>query len=79
MAKGLPIIGDYEIISAQNIRDAEDQLRSCGEAYLRARGWDQSSSHPGSYWMFSKKIGRKTYHLHYKDAVEFQRIQEARS
>jgi hypothetical protein len=41
----------------------ETMLRFRKEALLRARGWKHSSSHAGAFWMFSKRIGRRTYHL----------------
>lgn len=56
-----------------DINNEKQQLDFKIEAELRKRGWVHSSSHPGSIWLWSKKIGKRTYHVPTSTAIHMER------
>jgi hypothetical protein len=49
------------MITWEELGERWDALETLKRNFLRDRGWEYSSNHPGSLWLFSKIIGRKLY------------------
>ena len=49
--------------SADTVLQLREGLTDAKEQYLHGHGWSHSSSHPGAYWMWTKRIGKRTYHV----------------
>lgn len=52
-----------KVRSVAHLNWLEERLGFDSDAFLRSRGWAHSSSHPGSYWLWSKEIDGKMYHV----------------
>lgn len=62
--------------SVADFNDAEEALRLAKEAYLRRSGWQHTSSTPGSYWMWRRKIGEVDWFVDFATAWRIQGLQE---
>ena len=45
-----------ELSQIEEFRSEREQLGYKEDAYLRAQGWDSTSSTPGSYWLWSRTL-----------------------
>lgn len=52
--------------------EAEIELDIARGKYLRAHGWEYSSSHPDCVWRWSKIINGKNYSLSAKEAIHME-------
>ena len=51
---------------------AQERLNDRKDAYLRDRGWRQTSDNPGSYWLWSREFNGRTYMVERDFAVTLQ-------
>lgn len=65
-----------DIGSTSEARWQEEQLGFRLDAFLRKRGWDHTSSTPGSFWMWHKKIDGIRMYVDREHALSIERSQE---
>ena len=66
-------MGDSRL-ECRNIEWAKQQLAYREEKWLRASGWQQTCSNPGSYWMWQKDWDGKTFLVNTATAANIQSI-----
>jgi hypothetical protein len=61
-----------KFVSVMEIRLAEEDLGFKVDAYLRSKGWRNTSKTPGCYWMWLREIDGVTYMVERDHAVRIQ-------
>mgnify|MGYP001596777083 CR=1 FL=1 len=64
----------FEDLSCVQIEAKRDELQHRTEAYLRAKGWEHTSSTVGCYWMWFKTVEGRQYGCSTDDAFRIQDV-----
>ena len=67
---------DGDIGSGSEARWQKDQWSVRVDAFLRKRGWNHTSSTPGSYWLWNKVIDGKSLYVDQGHALSIEASQE---
>lgn len=65
-------------LECNQINAAEQALVGRKEKYLRTKGWEHSSSTPGSRWMWFKEVDGRHYGCGADDAFRIQKSIDSR-